>query len=85
MHGLLTAQFSVAFSFFFFIQASNANGSFKVNKHGTLLGINGFALRPWAIVSHNYLFFTHFQEAENQSDISIGAFFFKQHSCLSTS
>lgn len=46
--GLLTAQF---FVLFLFIQASKANGSFKVNKHGTLLGIHGFALRPWAIQS----------------------------------
>lgn len=48
LRGLLTAQF---FVLFLFIQASKANGSFKVNKHGTLLGINGFALRPWAIQS----------------------------------
>lgn len=37
--------------FFFFIQASKVNDSFKVNKHGTLLGINGFGLRPGAIQS----------------------------------
>lgn len=43
----------------------------------TPLGITGFGLRPSAIQSCiiNYLFFIHFQEAENQSDISIGAFF----------
>lgn len=37
--------------FFFSIQASKVNDSFKVNKHGTLLGINGFGLRPGAIQS----------------------------------
>lgn len=37
--------------FSFFIQPSKVNGSFKANKHGTLLGINGFGLRPGAIQS----------------------------------
>lgn len=35
-------------------------------------------------VSHDYLFFTHFQEAENQSDISIGAAIFFQRALLSS-
>lgn len=77
MHCLDCSLHSLALPCFFFIQASKANGSFKFNKRGTLLGITGFGLRPSAIQSRiiNYLFFTYFQEAENQSDISIGAFF----------
>lgn len=36
---------------FFLLQASKVNRSSTVNKPGTLLGINGFALRPGAIQS----------------------------------
>lgn len=36
----------------FFLRASKVNGTLKVNKPGTLLGINGFGLRPGAIQSH---------------------------------
>lgn len=75
------------FFFFFFIQASKINDSFKVNKHGTLLGINGFELRPGAIQSLVITCSSHIFKKQKTKVIFllVQQIFFKDHSYLPTS
>lgn len=86
LHGLLTAQFNVAF-FFFFHSGFKSQCSFRVNKHGTLPCINGFGLRPGAIQCLMITCSSHTFKKQKTKVIFLleQQFFFKEHSYLPTS
>lgn len=73
---MLTPQFSVAFVFF--------HSGFKVNKHGTLLGINGFGLRPSAIQSLKITCSSHTFKKQKTKMILLLVHFFFQTALLSS-